>query len=70
MTTESYNLMKMWDDMNDGKDYKRFGGSETYKVLRAWYLGCYGEGTAVNKLVALGAIKKVERVKFKELVLW
>lgn len=70
MTTDNYSLMKMWLDMNEGDTYKQLGGSEIYKTLRAWYLGNRGEGTTINKLIKLGAIRKVPKTEFKELVLW
>lgn len=69
MTTENYNLSKMWEDMG-GADRRRYRGSAVYKVLQSWYFGYLGEVSTVNKLVQLGAIKKVQRVKVEEPSFW
>lgn len=70
MTTENYNLLKMWESMGGDNAPRRTGGTAAYKVLRSWYWGYLGEVSTVNKLVALGAIKKVVHVKIEEPALW
>lgn len=59
MTTENYNLMEMWKAVG-GTDERRIPKNEVFRVLQFWYFGSIGEMSAVNKLVKLGAIKKVQ----------
>lgn len=70
MTTEDYSLTEMWKALG-GEDKKRgYHGSAVYRTLQSWYFGYRGEVSTVNKLVQLGAIKKVQRVKVEEPSFW